>query len=184
MAGDGNGVHETPRRSGKDFHTGPASGRSPQKRMQGLLFLPILQRRPLPDLPCTGIGAGRRKLQPTPPLAETKGFVRMNPNELMDKLGLNAEEMTELVTLFVDTCRQDLEQMAAALAAGDARGVSEAAHSIKGAAGNMRFQEIYELARSIEEDARQRILAGVAPRMDEIRSAIREIGRRFDVPSA
>ena len=107
----------------------------------------------------------------------------MNPNELMEKLGLNAEEMTELVTLFVDTCRQDLEQMSVALGAGDARGVSEAAHSIKGAAGNMRFQEIYELARSIEEDARQRILAGVAPRMDEIRSAIREIGRQFDVPS-
>ena len=107
----------------------------------------------------------------------------MNPSELMEKLGLNAEEMTELVSLFLDTCRQDLRRMSDALQAEDARGVSEAAHSIKGAAGNMRFQQVYELARSIEEDARQKILSGVTSRMEEIRDDLAEIGRQFDVPS-
>jgi HPt (histidine-containing phosphotransfer) domain-containing protein len=108
----------------------------------------------------------------------------MNPNELKEKLGLNAEEMTELVSLFVETCRQDLQRMGMALDSQDARGVSEAAHSIKGAAGNMRFESVYELARSIEEGARQRNLDGVGNRMEEIRNAVGKIERQFDVPSA
>ena len=106
----------------------------------------------------------------------------MNPNDLMEKLGLNAEEMSELISLFVDTCRQDLQRMSAALERQDPRGVSEAAHSIKGAAGNMRFEQIYELARSIEEDARQRNLAGVGARVEEIRTAVGKIGKQFDIP--
>ncbi len=118
------------------------------------------------------------------PADPSKGFGSMNPDELMEKLGMNAEEIKELVSLFVETCREDLQRMAAAVNDNDARSVSEAAHSIKGAAGNMRFEQIFELAQSIEKDARQRVLAGVRSRMDEIRSAIMEIGKHFDVPPA
>ena len=107
----------------------------------------------------------------------------MNPNELKETLGLNAKEMTELVSLFVETCRQDLQRMGAALDSQDTRGVSEAAHSIKGAAGNMRFESVYELARSIEEDARQRNLTGVGEQVEKIRSAVEEIEKEFDVSS-
>jgi HPt (histidine-containing phosphotransfer) domain-containing protein len=99
----------------------------------------------------------------------------MNPNELMEKLGLSAEEMAELVALFVDSCRKDLEQMSAALAAEDAKGVSECAHSIKGASGNMRFERVYEIAKIIEEDARQRSLDNIQSRIDQIRISIEHI---------
>ena len=103
----------------------------------------------------------------------------MNPNELMEKLGLSVEEMAELVALFVDSCRKDLNQMSAALAAEDARGVSETAHSIKGASGNMRFEQVYELARIIEEEARQRNLANIEPRIEQIRATIEHIEKDF-----
>lgn len=103
----------------------------------------------------------------------------MNPNELMEKLGLSAEEMAELVALFVDSCRKDLEQMSAALTAEDARGVSESAHSIKGASGNMRFERVYEIAKVIEEDARQRSLDNIQARIDQIRISIEHIEEDF-----
>jgi HPt (histidine-containing phosphotransfer) domain-containing protein len=121
--------------------------------------------------------AGQRLLQ-----EPQKGGL-MNPNEMMEKLGLSKEEMAELLALFVDSCRNDLEQMSTALAAEDARGVSEAAHSIKGAAGNMRFEQLYEMARSIEEDARQRILDGVQARIEQIGSTIENIARDFRASS-
>ena len=103
----------------------------------------------------------------------------MNPNELMEKLGLSREEMAELVALFVDSCRKDLEQMSAALAAEDARGVSEAAHSIKGASGNMRFMQVYELARMIEEKAKEKSFADVQLRIEQIRSIVESIEKDF-----
>jgi HPt (histidine-containing phosphotransfer) domain-containing protein len=103
----------------------------------------------------------------------------MNANELMEKLGLSEEEMAELVALFMDSCRKDLKQMSNALAAEDARGVSETAHSIKGASGNMRFERVYEIAKIIEEDARQGNLGSIQSRIDQIRTTIEHIEQDF-----
>ncbi len=107
----------------------------------------------------------------------------MNPTELMEKLDLSTEEMAELIALFVDSCRKDLEQMSAALAAEDARKISETAHSIKGASGNMRFEQVYQIAKTIEEDARQRSLGNIQSRIDQILTTIEHIEKDFNTLS-
>jgi HPt (histidine-containing phosphotransfer) domain-containing protein len=105
----------------------------------------------------------------------------MDVNELKEKLGLSEEELKELVSLFVETCDSDLDRMRSALREENARGVSEAAHSIKGASGNMRFEILYDLARGIEEDARHNNLSEVDFRINEISSNIRTIAQDFGV---
>lgn len=57
----------------------------------------------------------------------------------------------------------------------DVKTVAETAHSIKGAAGNMRLQEIYELARQIEKDANEKTLDGVMANVASIDQELQKI---------
>jgi histidine phosphotransfer protein HptB len=103
----------------------------------------------------------------------------MDPKTLAETLGLGEEEIVELVELFLDTCETDLSKLQTALDADAPRGVAEAAHSIKGASGNMRFESIYELAKSIEMDAREKDLARVRDLAGRMREELARIGERM-----
>jgi HPt (histidine-containing phosphotransfer) domain-containing protein len=78
--------------------------------------------------------------------------------EISEALGLDEDTCMELLTLFHETTVADLEKMESALKAGSARGVADAAHSIKGAAANLRLREISEIAKEIEMEGRQDFL--------------------------
>ena len=84
----------------------------------------------------------------------------MNVTELSENLGLEEDEFLDLVKLFVKTSASNLTDLAKALETGNAEEVVKASHSLKGAAGNLGFQEIYERAKLIEINARQGILEG------------------------
>ena len=68
-----------------------------------------------------------------------------------------------------------LERLKKAIGQNDATTVAETAHSIKGAAGNMRFEEIYELARQIEKYANENILDGVMTNVASIDQELQKI---------
>ena len=70
-----------------------------------------------------------------------------------ETLGLDEDEFTELVELFLDTCVDDLKKLDAAVSVVNADEVAKAAHSMKGAAGNLGFLELSDIARSIEINA-------------------------------
>ena len=78
--------------------------------------------------------------------------------ELAEKLGLEENEFLELVELLVEQSTSDLSRLESAIDQPDVKEVVEAAHSIKGAAGNLGFMEIYEIAKGVEMDARQDIM--------------------------
>jgi HPt (histidine-containing phosphotransfer) domain-containing protein len=80
--------------------------------------------------------------------------MKIDMKGLAERIGLSEEEITELIGLFIESCSEDMEKLGTALEEHNARKVSEAAHSIKGASGNMRLDEIYELSKKIEMDAR------------------------------
>ena len=84
----------------------------------------------------------------------------MDIKKLAEDLGLEEEEYRELVELFIDRGRSDLDELQTALGAGDAEKAASVAHSIKGAAGNLGFMEIYEEAREIESQALEGSLEG------------------------
>jgi HPt (histidine-containing phosphotransfer) domain-containing protein len=85
----------------------------------------------------------------------------MDLKGLAADIGLEEEEILELVELFFETSTSDLDRLKKAVDQNDVKTVAETAHSIKGAAANMRLHEIYEPARQIEKDANEKILDGV-----------------------
>ena len=84
----------------------------------------------------------------------------MNFGQLAEVLGLEEDEFFDLVDLFVGTTASDLARLEIAISDGAADEAAEAAHSIKGAALNLGFQEIHLLAKDVELNARQQILEG------------------------
>jgi len=75
----------------------------------------------------------------------------MDIRYLAENLGLEEAEYLELLELFIETGVSDLDKLQSAISAGDSEQARGAAHSLKGAAGNMGLMEIYNLAKEIEE---------------------------------
>jgi HPt (histidine-containing phosphotransfer) domain-containing protein len=77
----------------------------------------------------------------------------MDIHALAERLDLDEASCRELLKIFVEESRKDLERMRAALATADCGGVAEAAHSLRGAAGNLDLKEIMLLADKLERGA-------------------------------
>jgi HPt (histidine-containing phosphotransfer) domain-containing protein len=78
----------------------------------------------------------------------------MNLKDLADDLGLDMDEFRELAVVFIETSLADLDRIRAGAREGHSTIVAGAAHSIKGAAGNLGFRGLYETARGLEMKAR------------------------------
>ena len=87
--------------------------------------------------------------------------INMDFKKLASNIGLDHDEFIELVELFIKTSNLDLEKLKIAFNSENADQVSEAAHTIKGASGNLVFFEISEAAEIIEKEARKGSLFGV-----------------------
>ena len=85
----------------------------------------------------------------------------MDIEKLADNLGLDVEDFNELFDLYITTTSSDLEQLKAALNEENVELVHERAHSIKGSSGNLGLDELFELARDIDDKARANSLDGV-----------------------
>jgi HPt (histidine-containing phosphotransfer) domain-containing protein len=94
----------------------------------------------------------------------------MNFKKLAGNLGLEEDEYRELVELFLETGRADFQKIESGLADRDADQVMHSAHTIKGAAGNLGFTEISDLAKLIEENADNNILEGLDQAVSTLRS--------------
>ncbi|MEW5908182.1 MAG: Hpt domain-containing protein [Thermodesulfobacteriota bacterium] len=78
----------------------------------------------------------------------------MDFQALADDLGFELEEFMELAELFIETASADLTTIFKAIENNDAMKAAKAIHSIKGAAGNLGFTKIHELAKQMEVDAK------------------------------
>ncbi len=85
----------------------------------------------------------------------------MDLNELTERLGLDVEDIRELLELYVETTTSDLAQLKGAIETKDAELAHAKAHSIKGASGNLGLDEMYELAKEIDDRARVNSLDGL-----------------------
>ena len=83
----------------------------------------------------------------------------MKIEDLLDNLGLDIEDVKELLELYVAATASDLERLREAIGTNDANIVHERAHSIKGASGNLGLTELYELAKEMDDLARANNLA-------------------------
>jgi HPt (histidine-containing phosphotransfer) domain-containing protein len=99
----------------------------------------------------------------------------MNIKELSENLGLEEDEYMEMLDLFLTSGGADLTRIEQALKEANARLVHEASHSLKGSAGSLCIDNIFELARAIDDQSRQGILAGLDELAQKLRSAYDEL---------
>jgi HPt (histidine-containing phosphotransfer) domain-containing protein len=99
----------------------------------------------------------------------------MNIKELSESLGLEEEEYMEMLDLFLVSGGSDLERIEQALKDGDAHRTHEAAHSLKGSAGSLCLDPLFELARAIDDKSRQGILTGLEPLVRDLRTRYNEL---------
>ena len=92
----------------------------------------------------------------------------MQIQNLAENLGLDVEDFNELFELYVETTSSELEELKAAIDAGDAEKAHEKAHSIKGSSGNLGFNELYESAKAIDDLARVNTLDGLEAMVQEL----------------
>jgi HPt (histidine-containing phosphotransfer) domain-containing protein len=78
----------------------------------------------------------------------------MDFKELGSRLGIDEEDFMELVELFVTTSLGDIEKIKKGLEDDNPADAAAASHSIKGAAGNLGFDDISELASKMETQAK------------------------------
>jgi len=79
----------------------------------------------------------------------------MNLKEMAQKLEMEEGEFLDMLKLFLETSTSDLSHLRLAQEKRDATEAVKAAHSIKGAASNLGLMEIFQLAKSIETEARE-----------------------------
>lgn len=99
----------------------------------------------------------------------------MNLRSIADELQMEEPEIRELMELFITTTLRDMDKIREAVKKNDFENATATAHSIKGAAANMKLDEISSLAKQVETDAREgrddtteRILAELSREIDAI----------------
>lgn len=103
----------------------------------------------------------------------------MNLMENASALGLTENEYLDLLKIFADAGMSDLRKIQEAVVQGDMETASNAAHSLKGAAGSMGIVDIYELSSETERLLR-------SGRFDEAVEVIRSLEHSmstFEVPA-
>ena len=98
----------------------------------------------------------------------------MNFKELAGNIGMEEDEYLEIVELFVETGTSDLDKLQSAIEKGDKEEAANAAHSLKGASGNLGFNDFYEAAKMIEQKAR-------SDSLDEIVEDVKLLREKLDV---
>lgn len=76
-------------------------------------------------------------------------------------LNVDTNEALKLGLLLADTLTSDLEKIRRGLRENDAESIRFAAHSIKGASGNLGFKKLSQLAADIEMRSRDDRLGGL-----------------------
>jgi len=103
----------------------------------------------------------------------------MNIKKAADNLGLDESEYIEIVQLFVKVSNEDLQTLKSAIEAKNASLVFETSHSIKGAAINLGFQEIAEIAKKMESNARRNCLDGSNRNYNLLKCQIKSLASRI-----
>ena len=99
----------------------------------------------------------------------------MDLKALGENLGLELHEFVEIVELFLSTADTDIEKIRRSALGNDMGTAAEAAHSLKGSAGNLGFKEISDIALKAENNASEGKLDGFDDITDTLTEKVQEI---------
>ncbi len=94
-------------------------------------------------------------------------------------LGLDEDEFSEIVELFIDTAKSDIDKLKEGFETGDTEMAANAAHSLKGASGTLGFMDISNIAKSAEEDAKNNELDKLADSVSKLNACFIELVSEF-----
>lgn len=104
----------------------------------------------------------------------------MDFKAMASNLGIGEEDFLELAELLVTTTLSDLAALEEGLAQSSREPVAHAAHSIKGAAGNLGFTHIAAIASEMETLAGQGEFDSITARADALRQGLDAINMAMD----
>jgi len=100
--------------------------------------------------------------------------------ELAENIGLDLDEFAEIFEIYVETTSSYLEELKTALRDGDTKTAHEKSHSIKGATGNLGLEELYELAREIDDRVREDSMNGVEDMVNTFQEKYEKLVEDFE----
>jgi len=80
-------------------------------------------------------------------------YSNINFEEMAASIGLKAKHIPMLIASFLEESEGVLNSLGNAVESRDFSAIQSHAHFIKGSAGNLRFNEVYEMAKEIELSA-------------------------------
>ena len=93
----------------------------------------------------------------------------MNFKELGKNIGLEEDEYIEMMELFIESGGGDLIKLETAVKEGNAEKAHESSHSIKGSSGSLMLNDLYEIAKLIDDTVRTGKLDGVNEMVEKLR---------------
>ncbi len=109
-----------------------------------------------------------------------KECVPVKISEVAENLGMEVDEIRELLELYVDTTRDDLTQLQAAVKAKDLTKAHEKSHSMKGSSGNLTLTELYELAKDIDDSIRSNHMDGIESKIERFALVFNAQAKEFE----
>ena len=101
----------------------------------------------------------------------------MEFKDLAARLGIELEDFIELAQLYVQTCRADLEKIRQGVLLGVPADAAASAHSIKGAAANLGFKDMAELAQKMELQAKAGSLENFGEYVQDLEKQLTDLGQ-------
>ncbi len=98
---------------------------------------------------------------------------------LLERAGGDEEILERLIETFLDQCPAHLEDVRKAVEAEDAEALAEAAHSLKGAVGNLEGKASWEAAARLEELGRKGNIEAAQPALDRLERSIDRLTDRL-----
>ncbi len=99
----------------------------------------------------------------------------MDFKDLASNLGLDEKDFNELIEIFTATSYSDIIKITFGIEENNAKTVALAAHSIKGASGNLGFKEISSIAQNLEMDAKEGDITKAKEKTDKISEMLKAI---------
>jgi HPt (histidine-containing phosphotransfer) domain-containing protein len=99
----------------------------------------------------------------------------INFSNMASNLGFDEEEFKEVAQLLITVSLTDMENLEQGISDNNPDRVKDAAHSIKGAAGNLGFMELSNCAEIIEASARSQSIDNLTSHVQTIKKILQAI---------
>jgi HPt (histidine-containing phosphotransfer) domain-containing protein len=82
-------------------------------------------------------------------------YSKLDHEEVALSIGIKPKYIPMLIASFIDESKQILDLLKESIESKNYDNIRSCAHSIKGSAGNIKFNEIYEMAKEMEIAAKE-----------------------------